>query len=88
MSGHNSVGDNADMGAPTVGGDNGIRNFRIGYGINGNINGCGPTQFGNYAVFAFGAGGEIGFYVCGCAGWQGWELGGIIFDLLFLGVLN
>ena len=59
MSGHSSVGDDADMGAPTVGGDNGVRNFRIGYGINGNINGCGPTQFGNYAVFAFGAGGEI-----------------------------
>ena len=68
MPGHSSVGDNADTGAPAMGGDNGICNFRIGYGIDGNVNGCGPTQFGNYAVFAFGAGGEICFYVCWCAG--------------------
>ena len=60
MSGHNSVGNDADTGAPTVGGDNGVRNFRIGYRIDGNVNGCGPTQLGNYAVFAFGAGGEKG----------------------------
>ena len=60
MSGHSAVGDNADMGAPTVGGDNGVRNFRIGYGINGNVDFIGPTQFGDYAVFAFGAGGEKG----------------------------
>ena len=59
MSGHSSVGDNADMGAPLVGGDNGGRYFRIGYGIDGNVNGRGPTQFCDYAVFAFGAGGEI-----------------------------
>ena len=70
MSGHSSVCDDADMGAPTVGGNNGVRNFRIGYGIYGNVNGRGPTQLGNYAVFAFGAGGEICFYVYGCAG--GW----------------
>ena len=31
MPGHSSVGDDADAGAPTVGGDNGVRNFRIGY---------------------------------------------------------
>ena len=60
MSGHSSVRDDADTGAPTVGGDNGIGNFRIGYRINGNVNGRGPTQFGDYAVFAFGAGGEKG----------------------------
>ena len=60
MPGHSSVCDDADAGAPTVGGDNGVRNFRIGYGIYGNVNGCGPTQLGNYAVFAFGAGGEKG----------------------------
>ena len=60
MSGHSSIGDNADTGAPTVGGDNGIGNFRIGYGINGNVNSRGPTQFCNYAVFAFGTGGEKG----------------------------
>ena len=71
MPGHSSVGDNADMGAPTVGGNNGVRNFRVGYGINGNVDFIGPTQFGNYAVFAFGAGGEIYFYVCGCAGGRG-----------------
>lgn len=59
MSGHSSIHDDADMGAPTVGGDNGFRNFRIGYRIDGNVNGCGATQFGDYAVFAFGAGGEI-----------------------------
>lgn len=59
MPGHSSVRDDADTGAPLVGGDNGIRNFRIGYGIDGNINGCGPIDFCNYAVFAFGAGGEI-----------------------------
>ena len=88
MSGHSSVGDDADAGAPTVGGNNGICDFRIGYGIDGNVDFIGPPQFCNYAVFAFGAGGEQRFYVCGCAGWQGWELGGIIFDLLFLGVLN
>ena len=71
MPGHNSIGDDADTGAPLVGGNNGVRNFRIGYGIYGNVNGCGPTQLGNYAVFAFGAGGEICFYACGCAGWRG-----------------
>ena len=60
VSGHSSVGDNADTGAPTVGGDNGVRNFRIGYGIDGNVDFIGPTQLGNYAVFAFGAGGEKG----------------------------
>ena len=59
MPGHSSVGDDADMGAPTVGGDNGVRNFRIGYGIDGNVDGRGATQFCNYAVFAFGAGGKI-----------------------------
>ena len=59
MSGHSSVGDDADTGAPTVGGNNGVRNFRIGYGIDGNVDFIGPTQFCNYAVFAFGAGGEI-----------------------------
>ena len=68
MPGHSSVGDDADAGAPLVGGDNGIRNFRIGYRINGNVDFIGPTQFGDYAVFAFGAGGEICFYMCGCAG--------------------
>ena len=60
MPGHNSIGDDADAGTPTVGGDNGIRNFRIGYGIDGNVNGRGTPQFCNYAVFAFGAGGEKG----------------------------
>ena len=60
MPGHSSVRDDADTGTPTVGGDNGIRNFRIGYGIDGNVNGRGPPQFGDYAVFAFGAGGEKG----------------------------
>ena len=69
MSGHSSVRDDADTGAPTVGGDNGIGNFRIGYRINGNVDFIGPTQLGNYAVFAFSAGGEICFYMCGCAGW-------------------
>ena len=59
MFGHSSVGDDADAGTPTVGGNNGVRNFRIGYGIDGNVNGCGPTQFCDYAVFTFGAGGEI-----------------------------
>ena len=68
MPGHSSVGDDADAGAPTAGGNNGVRNFRIGYGIDGNVNGCGATQFGDYAVFAFGAGGEICFYMYGCAG--------------------
>ena len=68
MPGHSSVGDNSHPCAPTVGGDNGVRNFRIGYGIDGNVNGRGPTQLGNYAVFAFGAWGEICFYVCGCTG--------------------
>ncbi len=68
MPGHSSVGDDADTGAPTVGGDNGVRNFRIGYRIDGNVNGCGAPQLCDYAVFAFGAGGEICFYVCGCAG--------------------
>ena len=60
MSGHSSVGDNADTGAPTVGGDNGIGDFRIGYGIDGNVNGYGSIDFCDYAVFAFGAGGEKG----------------------------
>ena len=60
MSGHSSVGDNSHPCAPTVGGDNGIRNFRIGYGIDGNVDFIGTTQLGNYAVFAFGAGGEKG----------------------------
>ena len=60
MPGHSSVGDDADTGAPAVGGNNGVRNFRIGYGIDGNINGRGPIDFCNYAVFAFGAGGEKG----------------------------
>ena len=59
MPGHSSVCDNSHPCAPTVGGNNGVRNFRIGYGIDGNVNGRGPTQFCNYAVFAFGAGGEI-----------------------------
>lgn len=59
MPGHSSVRDDADTGTPTVGGDNGIGNFRIGYGIDGNVDFIGPTQFGDYAVFAFGAGGEI-----------------------------
>ena len=58
MPGHSSVGDDADAGAPLVGGDNGVRNFRIGYRINGNVNGCGPIDFCDYAVFAFGAWGE------------------------------
>ena len=58
VSGHSSVGDNADTGAPTVGGDNGVRNFRIGYRIDGNVNGCGPIDFCDYTVFAFGTGGE------------------------------
>ena len=31
MPGHSSVRDNADTGAPLVGGNNGIGNFRIGY---------------------------------------------------------
>ena len=31
MPGHSSVGDDADTGAPLVGGNNGVRNFRIGY---------------------------------------------------------
>ena len=68
MPGHSSVRDDADTGATAVGGDNGVRNFRIGYGIYGNVNGRGPIDFCNYAVFAFGAGGEICFYMCGCAG--------------------
>ena len=59
MPGHSSVCDNSHPCTPAVGGDNGVRNFRIGYGIDGNVNGCGPPQFGNYAVFASGAGGEI-----------------------------
>ena len=59
MSGHSSVRDDADTGAPAVGGDNGVHNFRIGYRIDGNVDFIGPTQFGDYAVFAFGAGGEI-----------------------------
>ena len=69
MPGHSSVGDDADTGAPAVGGNNGVRNFRIGYRINCNVDGRGTIDFCNYAVFAFGAGGEICFYVCGCAGW-------------------
>ena len=60
MPGHSSVRDDADTGAPTVGGDNGVRNFRIGYGIDGNVDFIGPIQLGNYSVFAFGAGGEKG----------------------------
>ena len=60
MSGHSSVGDNSHPCAPLVGGNNGGRYFRIGYGIDGNVNGRGPAQFCNYAVFAFGAGGEKG----------------------------
>ena len=68
MPGHSSVCDNSHPCAPTVGGDNGVRNFRIGYGIDGIVDFIGPTQFGDYAVFAFGAGGEICFNVCGCAG--------------------
>ena len=60
MPGHSSVCDNSHHCAPTVGGDNGGRYFRIGYGINGNVDFIGPTQFGDYAVFAFGAGGEKG----------------------------
>ena len=59
MSSHSSVRDDADTSAPTVGGNNGICDFRIGYGIYGNVDFVGPTQFCNYAVFAFGAGGEI-----------------------------
>ena len=66
MSGHNSVCDNSHPCAPTVGGNNGVRNFRIGYGIDGNVNGCGPIDFCNYAVFAFGAGGEIDRHICRC----------------------
>ena len=76
MPGHSSVGDNSHPCTPTVGGDNGIGNFRIGYGIDGNVNGCGATQFCDYAVFAFGAGGEICFYACGCAGGWGDRPGG------------
>ena len=68
MPGHNSVGDNSHPCAPAMGGNNGGRYFRIGYGIYGNVNGCGATQFCDYAVFAFGAGGEKRLYVCGCAG--------------------
>lgn len=71
MPGHSSVGDDADTGAPLVGGNNGVRNFRISYRINGNVDFISPTQFGNYAVFAFGSGGEQRFYVCGCAGGRG-----------------
>ena len=71
MSGHSLVRDNSHLCAPLVGGDNGVRNFRIGYGIYGNVNVCGLADFCNYAVFAFGAGGEICFYMCGCAGWWG-----------------
>ena len=60
MPGHSSVCDNSHPCTPTVGGDNGVRNFRIGYRIDGNVNGRGPIDFCNYAVFAFGAGGEKG----------------------------
>ena len=60
MPGHNSVGDDADTGTPLVGGDNGGRYFRIGYRIDSNVDFIGPPQLGNYAVFAFGAGGEKG----------------------------
>ncbi len=60
MPGHSSVRDDADAGAPLVGGNNGVRNFRIGYRINGNVDFIGPTQFCNYAVFTFGTGGEKG----------------------------
>lgn len=68
MPGHSSVCDNSHPCTPTVGGDNDVRNFRIGYRINGNVDFIGTTQLGNYAVFAFGAGGEICFYMCGCTG--------------------
>ena len=71
MPGHSSVRDNADTGAPAMGGNNGVRNFRIGYRIDGNVNGCGAIDFCNYAVFAFGSGGEICFYVYRCAGGRG-----------------
>jgi len=60
MPGHNSVGDNSHPCALVMGGDNGVRNFRIGYRIDGNVNGCGQIDFCDYAVFAFGAGGEKG----------------------------
>ena len=60
MPGHSSVCNDADTGAPLVGGNNGVCNFRIGYRINGNVNGRGPIDFCNYAVFAFGAWGEKG----------------------------
>ena len=68
MPGHSSLGDDADTGAPTVGGDNGVHYFRIGYRIYGNVNGRGPIDFCDYAVFAFGAGGEKGPDGYGCAG--------------------
>lgn len=76
MPGHSSVRDDTDTCAPAMGGDNGVRNFRIGYRINGDVNGRGLADFCNYAVFAFGAGGEICFYACGCAGWWGDRPGG------------
>ena len=60
MPGHSSVCDNSHPCTPVMGGDNGGRYFRIGYRIDGNVNGCGPIDFCDYAVFAFGAGGEKG----------------------------
>ena len=56
---HCSVGDNSHRCPTTVRG-----NFRIGYGIDGNVNGRGAPKFGNYAVFAFGAGGKIDRHIC------------------------
>ena len=50
----------------TVCSNNGVHNFRIGYGIDGNVNGRGACQLGNYAVFAFGAGGKIDHHICRC----------------------
>lgn len=76
MPGHSSVCDNSHPCAPAVGGDNGIGNFRIGYGIYGNVDFNGTTQFCNYAVFAFGAGCEKGSDGYGCAGWRGDRLCG------------
>ena len=74
VSGHSSVCDNSHPCAPTVGGNNGIRNFRIGYGIDGNVNGRGATQFGNYVVFAFGAGGKIDRHICRRCRMAWWQL--------------
>ena len=76
MPGHSSVCDNSHPCTPTVGGDNGVRDFRIGYRIYGNVDFIGPTQFGDYAVFASGAGGEKGPDGYRCAGWRGDRLCG------------